>query len=226
MDTFDVNNMNEDTLKALDNNQIIHLVLSLKEENEKLKNSVDLTVAKSYDDRLEKLEREINLTKQYTRRDTIEITGIPVPENLADDEVDDVEADVLNVLKAAKAKVGPKHAAALDIQAAHRKGKKGVVIVKFVNRKFAMSALQNSKNLKDTKIFGENHRVFINSSLCPEFAYLHYAVRQAKKNGEINFYSQWNGLMKVKMTKEGKPEEISHVNDLSRLGITVPDRRF
>ena len=73
------------------------MILALKEENEILKKTTEETIAKKYDDRLERIEREINKDRQYWRRDTIEIAGI-------DPEIhdDDVEDECLKFLKAVK----------------------------------------------------------------------------------------------------------------------------
>ena len=81
-------------------------------------------------------------------------------------------------------------------------------------------------NLKDANIYGENSAVYINQSLCPEFAYLSYAVRKAKKNNEIIFYKLRNGVNFIQNVPNGKFIEISHVNDLERYGISVPPRRY
>ena len=52
---------------------------------------------KKYEDRFIRLERELNLQKQYERRTSIEITG--TPQFVKDDAVEDA---VLKVMKAAK----------------------------------------------------------------------------------------------------------------------------
>ena len=74
-------------------------------------------------------------SKQYSRRDTIEIAGIK--QDVADEHI---EEECLKILKASKVKVANKFPTSIDIQAAHRKGRKGNVVVKFVNRKFAYAA--------------------------------------------------------------------------------------
>ena len=109
--SFDMNNISAETLSSLEMNKMIQLVLVLKKENNKLK------YAKlNYEARLARLERELNINKQYQRRDTIEIAGIP--NDVLDDEI---EGECLKILKAAKAKVGSKFPNTLDIHAAHRK---------------------------------------------------------------------------------------------------------
>ena len=233
---FDINRMTEQSLSTLANEQIISLVLKLKDENDKLKKSADESIAKAYDERLEKLEREINMDRQYHRKGTVEISGIPscVPD-------EEVEGEVIKILKMAKAKVGPtKYPGPLDIQAAHRKGRKGVVIVKFVNRKFGESAVLNGRNLKNavysyTKkgdddreehIEVEGNSIYINQSLCPEFGFLHFAVRQAKRNGEIFAFNVKKGVMFIKRGPTSEWSVISHENDLRRNKLTVPVRRY
>ena len=229
---FDISNMTIESLAQLQPDQVIQLTLSLKAENDELKKSANETVAARYDERLEKIEREINLTKQYIRRDTIEIAGVPssVPD-------ENVEAEVIKILKLAKAKAGNKQAGPYDIQAAHRKNRKGTIICKFVNRKFAISAVKSGHNLKDAKYVPteggidyveppEGYRIFINESLCPEFGYLHFAVRKAKKNYELFAFKVRNGVMSIQKTQNGQFEEISHVNDLERHGLTVPPRGY
>ena len=64
--------MSEGPLAVLQPGKIIQLVLKLKEENDTLKKYVDHTSVAKYEERLEKLEREIYLDKQYDKLDTIE----------------------------------------------------------------------------------------------------------------------------------------------------------
>ena len=75
---FDIFNMNKESLAVLQPDQMITLVLALREENEKFRRSSQEEMSKAYDERLEKVERELNLQKQYERRSSIEITGIPL----------------------------------------------------------------------------------------------------------------------------------------------------
>ena len=56
--TLDINNMNEQSLSALASEELIKMVLVLKDENEILKKSVDTNIAKGYEERLDFLERE------------------------------------------------------------------------------------------------------------------------------------------------------------------------
>ena len=69
--------------------------------------------------RLDKLEREQNMSLQYTRRDTIEITGIP--ENVVSQKL---EEEVLKIYKKAGVQIYGKSLDPSDTQACHRIGKK------------------------------------------------------------------------------------------------------
>ena len=131
--------------------------------------------------------------------------------------------ECIKILKAAKVKVGNKFPGTLDIQGAHRKRNKGKVIVKFVNRKFADVAIANRSNLKD---LADCKDIYINSSLCPEFSFIDFAVRKAKKNEEIFFYKMKNGVSLFQEYANGMFVEVSHVNDLLNHAITVPTRKF
>ena len=95
------------------------------------------------------------------------------------------------------------------------------MILKFVNRKFAGQALLNRYKLRELDDYSNS---FINPSLCPEFSYLNYAVRKAKKNNEINDYKLKNGVSLIQKEEDGSFVEISHVNDLSEKGLTVAQR--
>ena len=121
-------------LATLDKDQLIHMVLSLQQ-----------TISKLHEDfqkvnnlRFYHLERRLNMSEQYSRRDSLEITGIP-----RDVEHDQLEDEVIEIFKDAKVSLNRQPLKKTDIQATHRIGKKGVVICKVVNRKFIRKALVN-----------------------------------------------------------------------------------
>ena len=218
---FDINAITEEYLSHIAPSEVIKLALALKDENKKLLETATEEVTKKYEERFIRIERELNLQKQYERRSCIEISGIP--NSVADNDIEDA---VIKVLKTAKAKVHTKFPSHMDIQAAHRKGKKGVVICKFVNRKFAYSALYSSANLKDADVFETGAPVYVNPSLCPEFGFLHFAVRKAKKDKRIHSYKVRHGVMMIKLTENDEEVEISHESDLSKYGLPIPERKF
>ena len=214
---IDLENATEEELAALGPQQLANIIMKLCVENKQLKQNVDPEVAKRYDQRLENLEREVNKNKQYLRRESIEFVGIST--NVKDE---DIETEVIKIMKAAKVKISRREVTTLDIHAAHRKNQKGDVIVKFTNRKWAESAMRNRGNLKD----GQYGNCYINTSLCPEYAYLAFAVRKAKKDKLIDFWKLKHGMPFVRIADGDDFVEISHVNDLIKHGIPVPERRF
>ena len=152
---------------------------------------------------------------QYSRRDSIEISGIPQTV-----QQKDLEGETIKILQAAKVQVHGNHADVMDIQACHRVGKKGATIVKFVNRKFARESLYCGRNLKGNKLYGANSQIFINNSFCPEYKYLNYLVRKAKKDNLVFRWKVRNGITSVQMEDGSDFIEVTHKNDLITLGIT------
>ena len=159
-------------LNSLDKDQLVDLVKNLRDELKKK----DDDFRKLVNLRLYLIEWNQNILKQYGRRDTIEITGIP--EGI---EQKNLEQEVIDIFREAKVAVNRQHIKPTDIQAVHRLGGGNTVIMKVVNRKFAKAALAYGSNLKGNKLYGEDTRIFINENLSPDIRFLDYAVRQALK---------------------------------------------
>ena len=137
-------------------------------ENRKL--TSELVITKNVNSRLE--ERIINLEKnqakgeQYSRRNNVELSGIP---NSICDE--DLENTVINICKESGINVD-----ARDIEGYHRlplsrnsRGDNKRVIVKFVNRKYAEALLKDKKRISG-KNFGHlqvTNKVSVSVSLRP-----------------------------------------------------------
>ena len=92
--------------------------------------------------------------------------------------------------------------------------------MKFANRKFAEQGLYKGKNLKNKSPY--ESQTYINNSLCPEFKFLNFCVRKAKKAKQIHFYKVRHGITSVQMVENGDFHEISHKADLVRLNIMLP----
>ena len=128
--------------------QLIEMVKNLAAENEiykELQHYMETT-----NKRLENLEREQNKSLQYMRRDSVEISGIPLEVPQAS-----LEDAVIKIYAEAGVEVHGEKLDAIDIQACHRIGKKGITICKFTNRKYAREGLVCGKNLRNTKLYGE-----------------------------------------------------------------------
>ena len=204
--------LDNSNLNSLTKKELIELINGLRTENSVLKELQ--TYMNQSNERLEKLEREQNRHIQYQMRDTIEISGIPtsVKQN-------DLEGEVLKIFETAGVEVNGYKLDYYHIQACHRIGKKGVTICKFVNRKFANNAIYSGKNLKVKELYGTNSGVYINSSLCKEYGFLNFQIRNAKKQGKIFRWKLKHGVNLIQVQEGNGFTEISHKNDLIKLGI-------
>ena len=126
--------------------------------------------------RFYQLERNLSMPKQYSMHDTLEISGIPM--HIDDDK--QLEEEVVEIFKDAKATVNRQNIKKMDIQAAHRIGRNGTVNVKVVNRKFVRADLINGKNIVVNKMYGVETRLFLNDSFIPEFGYLTFVIRRER----------------------------------------------
>ena len=178
-------NINSEVLMSLSKEKLVEMFLSLKGECVALKEMDNYR--QKMEKRTEEIEREQFKSSQYSRRDTIEITGIP-----GDISNDALEDEIIRIYDVAQVNVNGTQLVKTDIQACRRVGKKNIVIVKFVNRKFANEGLYCGKNLKNN--FPFMAPTYSNYSFGPEFRFLNYFVRQAKKAKKIHFYKVRHGV--------------------------------
>ena len=204
----------DDVLLNLEKQQLVDIIKNLKGELDKKTDDF----AKLINLRLYTLERSHYMHQQNTRRESFEITGIPA--NVTQDGLED---EVVEITKDAKVKVSRRPLQKTDIVACHLIGKKGTVICRVVNRKFANEAVHCGKNLKGTTRYGGS-KIFLNYSQCPEFKFLNFACRQAAKSKDIYRYKVKNGVNYILLEEEGDWLEIGHILDLENKGIPVPSR--
>ena len=136
-ETSSMASINANLLSDMSKEQLIEMVLGLNSKSTQLHEDF----RKATNLRFYHLERKVNMNSQYSRSDSLEITGIP--KNINDDQLED---EVIEIFKEAKATLNQQQIRKPDIQAVHRIGKKGKVIVKVVNCKFVQSALINGRN--------------------------------------------------------------------------------
>ena len=162
--------------------------------------------------RMETLERDSYSSQQYSRRDTIEIVGIP--ETV---KSEDLEAKSIEILKNIDVTVEKK-----EIQACHRIGKKHTTIIKFVNRKSALECLSNKSRLKEldkSKVgFDKNSMLFINESLCYQYRRLFGICNSMRKENKIKKVWTYNGSIKICLNDDSI-QAIGHKNDLVKLSL-------
>ena len=201
------------TLNDFKKKELVELVMELQKEKKVLASQVSIIAGIT--DRVTELEKSHYLYLQYGRRSTIEITGIP-----ANVDQKDLEGHVINIFKEANVKVHGNSLDHMDIEACHRIGKKNKVIARFTNRKFARESLYKSKNLKGTKLYGDQ-AIYINESLCKQFHYIGFVIRKLKRCEMIESYKIRNGVFSIKIGENDRFEEISHVNDFRKNNLDI-----
>ena len=164
-------------------------------------------------ERLVVTERKCWANEQYSRRECLEISGIPesVSGNTLEDKIQgvlcgiDVEVDTEN------------------IESCHRlkgKGSKGKVILKLSKRKDAEKIKSNKKKLKniDHKKIGlsSGTKVFINESLCGYHKLLWSKCKKLFLEKKIASVWVTNGTVQVKLLND-PIRSINHEVDLSAL---------
>ena len=124
--------------------------------------------------RVTELEKSQAKPEQYSRRNNVEISGIP--HEILDNNLED---KVIDIYKDAGIEIGH-----MDIEGCHRlplsrnnAGGTKRVIVKFVNRKHSEDVLR----LK--KIISSRSKVFISNSLCPYYRYLWDKCKELQRRG-------------------------------------------
>lgn len=176
----------------------------IKKENVRLSSEVQGLFNEMYE-----VKRENNNIAQYTRRDTLEISGIPV-----------CDEEETNNLVCQVGKLVDVNIEEGDISVSHRlhndKSKTNhfpAIIVKFVRRDLR-DELFNAKNRlrnKSTKDLGflrhPQHKIFLNESLTPQNRALFKQCLRAKK--DLNFKFIWTKFGKISLRKNGSSPAIN-----------------
>ena len=89
-----------------------------------------------------------------------------------------------------------------------------------MNRKYATAILYNGKKLREKDNFKS---IYVNASLCKEFAYLNWKIRTAYKNKKIFRYRVKNGVNMIQTDQQSEFLEITHINDLVQLGLGIEE---
>ena len=192
----------------------------LKKENEVLKSKVSIaekaslnlsTNYQNINDKLIEMERNMHRLEQYSRRECIEIAGIPssITNNLLEEHVLLIFEKFDVVLEA------------MDIVACHRLGKTNRVIVKLLNRKDSQYILEKKYKLRNIALYNHDEsensnsrKIFINQSLCPYYRKLYGLVKDLSNEGLIDSFWISNGTIKIRESSQFKPVPITHEFDL------------
>ena len=155
------------------------------------------------------LQKRLNELDQYGRRENVVVTNVPT--TLPND---DIERKIITLLYKSNLVVRP-----CDIVACHRTKKKSSVIVRFVNRKDAMSAVKNSRKIREldtSDIWGENLDNSIYPNLTPLNMRLRYIAKKLKGRRLIsNFGSSVFGIW-ITREDDSDKEPVNSEDDLAQ----------
>ena len=156
-----------------------------------------------------KLQRQCWANAQYSRRECLEITGIP--QNI---EHNQLEGKVIQVLYKVGCNISD------NAEACHRiSSKSDQVIITFFRRKECQQVLSVKKDLKNLNMVDvglpENTRLFVNQSLCSYYRVLWSRSKKLLSMGKINNFHISNGTIKIKI-QEGTPLSITRNADFEK----------
>ena len=162
--------------------------------------------------RIDRLERDGYRQQQYSRRECVELVGLP--ENLSGSAL---EEKVVQAFGHAGVKVSKR-----DFHAIRRLRNQAVVIAKCVNRRDANAILRAKRNLRELddagkKKLGVKGKVYVNESLCPEYRRLYGICTSLYKMKKLATSFTINGTIKVCVSEGDEKQAIEHISDLHGL---------
>ena len=223
----------EGTLDKLLKKELIGITLSLQNKVEQYTNvNTDaLEEIRKVNENFVKLESEINIVKQvntllnkrvidmerqcwanaqFSRRECLEIAGIP-----RDVSNENLESKVLEVFS----KVGCEILSRV-IEACHRLTNNDRVIVKFLQRKDCDQVMSVKRDLRKVKLedigLRGSNSIFVNPSLCPYYRMLWSKSKRLLDLGKINNFFVSSGKIKIRLQENSKPLAITHVEDFKK----------
>ena len=160
--------------------------------------SVSKNVNSKLHERLVALERQCWGNNQYSRRECLEITGVP-------DSVsyDDLEKTTIKIFDKLDVAIEPPNIE--DYHWLKSNGPKKVII-KFARRKDANLIWKNKNKLKGMNLcsVGINNPVFINDSLCSYYKMLWRKCKKLWSSKYIHAFWVSNGTLRLKLTENGR----------------------
>ena len=193
-----------------------------KKENETLRNELDVSKSSLVEqiNEIEKVYDQMDELEQYSRKNTIEIHGIPE---------DAYESTEYAVMKVAEALAIPLNESEIEIS--HKLKRKGnrPIIVKFVSHKIKSQLYKARTKLKNVKMsdlfpnycssIQSSERIYINENLTQFRRNLVNEASKLKRNRGGPVLNLWtiDGKIFVKTSPGGAPVRIYSTGDLSDL---------
>ena len=217
LDTLDIQLKN--SIEALKTEIIENLINENKRLSKKC-DELEKKVSELYNtdddliDRLYELECGVYDQNQRSRKNNIEISGVP------NDVLDEnLENTIVTILNECMPEQGT-NICSSDIEACHRLPAKNgpkPVIVRFHSRKIRNTAfeLRRSINNFDHSRFGieENDKLWVNDNLSPMMKKLHFYARKLKRANKISRMTSDYGLLKIKIKERDNWKRILHPDD-------------
>lgn len=177
-------------------------IQSLTKENENLKI------------RVQQLEKKADDLEQYSRRNSLRVSGLQYNENS-----DDPESLIMDLVNE-KLKLNPPLEDS-EVDRCHRVGKKKDIIIKFTSYKARSAVIGLRSELRDLRnesisTSGIYSTVYINEDLTQVKAKLAYQARVAKKAKSITDTWTYDGRVVIK-DNNGTIKEITNENDLPEI---------
>ena len=196
------------------NNDILQirriLIDNLIQENKHLHKRV-----RSIEDRMIKMERQINCTEQNNRKSNVEIEGIP--SKIGHNDLKSIVARLLNHLSNSNITEG-------DIEAVHRinvKKQPQPTIVRMkrnlldeIKSKEGRSKL---KGIAEKMGFDRGTKIYVNDNLSPNMRNLAYNARILKRSKLIEDTWFANAAVRIRLTPGASPVKVTHEEDLFKL---------
>ena len=222
-------NYTEESLEKLLKKDIINIVLSLQTEKECNANILEevralnekfttfesqLLITKNVNSLLQEkvidLERQCWANAQYSRRECLEVSGIP--NTIKQDEL---ENKVLTIFKKVGCDIKNE-----NIEACHRVRGQNNVIIKFSKRKDCQQVYSVKKDLGKLDMkevdLPEGTQVYINQSFCPYCKSLWSKSKKLRTLGKIQSFFISNSTIKLKLQENSALVAITHNSDFQK----------
>ena len=194
-------------------NKVLEEVRKVNEWIQKL--HAELAITKNVNNllvtRLSTLERQCWANAQYSRRECLDIVGIP---REVSGEV--LEEKVLNIFGKLGCDISPDH-----IEAYHRVGRtNGEVIVKFSRQKDCQHVWSVKKDLKklileELELPG-NSKPFINRRFCPYYKMLWSKSKKLYNLSKIHSFFISGDTIKIRVNESSSPLSLTHVDNFGK----------
>ena len=195
-------------------NKIHQDLLELRNNYSRLESELltSKTVTTCQKDEIINLERQCWSNEQYSRRECLEISGIP-----SNTENQNPEETVLNILEKTDVIIMSENVEAC--RWLKSKGDQKKVIIKFSKRKDAEKVRKAKRKLKTTDLNSMNisSPVFINDSLCNYYKRVWSKCRKLLNGGFINGFLFTGSTLHRKWTEWSPARNVSHLVDLEDL---------